>query len=193
MALHRQRHDPRRSAGRCRARRQFKYLDQYGGGAKRRPSQLPSSASQHIPKLCLDGVFYKALCGAWQLGETALRSPIEHVAANTGLLHIEMSPASEVQLPLNGSKQYYLYLFHGDLHSEGQDIQAQRGVLLRLKTDAPLKIRASAQGASLLLMKGRRIAEPLVQYGPFAMNSQQQIMQAMQDYRQINMDQQLPH
>lgn len=160
---------------------------------KTAPSQYRHLSALEIPKHYRDGVYYKALCGSWQLEETVLTSPLNQIAANTALLHIEMSPAAQLSLALINGEQYFLYLFHGEVRGDGANLPAQRGVLLRLSTEQLLQLTTCNTGASLLLMKGRRIAEPLVQYGPFAMNNTHQIQQAMQDYRQVDMNQQLPN
>ena len=44
-------------------------------------------------------------------------------------------------------------------------------------------IAASAQEARLILVAGRPLHEPIVQYGPFVMNTREEIEQAIQDYQ----------
>ena len=46
-----------------------------------------------------------------------------------------------------------------------------------------VEITAGADGARLILVAGRPIGEPVVQYGPFVMNTRAEIEQAMADYR----------
>jgi redox-sensitive bicupin YhaK (pirin superfamily) len=46
-----------------------------------------------------------------------------------------------------------------------------------------VRIRAGGQGVKLLLLAGRPIGEPVVQYGPFVMNTPREIEQAIIDYQ----------
>jgi len=46
-----------------------------------------------------------------------------------------------------------------------------------------VRIRAGGQGVKLLLLAGRPIGEPVVQYGPFVMNTSREIEQAIIDYQ----------
>ena len=46
-----------------------------------------------------------------------------------------------------------------------------------------VEIRAGSDGARLLILAGKPIREPIVQYGPFVMNSREEIEQAISDYR----------
>ena len=46
-----------------------------------------------------------------------------------------------------------------------------------------VEIVADASGARFILVAGRPIGEPVVQYGPFVMNSREEIEQAFADYR----------
>ena len=45
-----------------------------------------------------------------------------------------------------------------------------------------VRIAAGEAGVKLLVLAGRPIGEPVVQYGPFVMNTPQEIMQAIDDY-----------
>ena len=46
-----------------------------------------------------------------------------------------------------------------------------------------VRIQAGSQGARFLVLAGKPLREPIVQYGPFVMNTRQEIEQAMADYR----------
>jgi redox-sensitive bicupin YhaK (pirin superfamily) len=48
---------------------------------------------------------------------------------------------------------------------------------------APVEVRAEGRGAGFLVLQGRPIDEPVVQYGPFVMNSREDIAQAFRDYQ----------
>ena len=76
-----------------------------------------------------------------------------------------------------------LYFYEGDtLTAAGQEISASQG--MQLHSDQPLDLVASGSGVKLLLLQGRPIAEPVAHYGPFVMNTREELQQAFQDYQQ---------
>jgi redox-sensitive bicupin YhaK (pirin superfamily) len=52
-----------------------------------------------------------------------------------------------------------------------------------LGTGDRVSVTAGDAGARVLLVAGRPLAEPVVQYGPFVMNTEEEIQQALRDYR----------
>ena len=57
------------------------------------------------------------------------------------------------------------------------------GSAIKLQPDAEAVIRNGKGEGELLLLQGRPIGQPVVQYGPFVMNTRQEIQQAMMDYQ----------
>lgn len=103
--------------------------------------------------------------------------------AHVGMLTIELEPNTKWVLPagkagLNRS----LYVIQGALSANGGPAKAR--VRYVLKSDASLVVEAKKDGAMLLVLEGRPIGEPVVQHGPFVMNTQDEIVQAFADYRQ---------
>jgi quercetin 2,3-dioxygenase len=47
-----------------------------------------------------------------------------------------------------------------------------------------VRLVAGAQGARAILVAGKPLKEPIVQYGPFVMNTQQEIFKAVEDFRE---------
>ena len=75
-----------------------------------------------------------------------------------------------------------LYFFKGDFATVGgRRVDAPTAIVLR--GDAEVELQAGDATCEFLLLQGKPIAEPVAQYGPFVMNTQAEIMQAMQDYR----------
>ncbi len=75
-----------------------------------------------------------------------------------------------------------LYIFEGDsVQVDNEKISA--GHLAELKSTEITTIKNGNKAARLLLLQGKPINEPVVQYGPFVMNSEYEIEQAFADYR----------
>jgi redox-sensitive bicupin YhaK (pirin superfamily) len=76
-----------------------------------------------------------------------------------------------------------LYFFRGKQLTIG-DHQATTHQLALVRGDRDVELKAGADDAvELLMLQGRPIGEPVVQYGPFVMNTKQEIQRAFQDYQ----------
>ena len=95
---------------------------------------------------------------------------------------IKMAPEAKWTLPraAKGTNRR-LYFFRGNSLGIGKHaIPVNMGVALRPDVDVEL-VNGSVEG-ELLLLQGKPIGERVVQYGPFVMNSPEEIQQAFQDY-----------
>jgi redox-sensitive bicupin YhaK (pirin superfamily) len=75
-----------------------------------------------------------------------------------------------------------LYFFRGSsLSIAGERLQSHAAVVVR--SDRPVHLEAGPDPVDVLLLQGRPIGEPVVQYGPFVMNTRAEIQQAILDYQ----------
>lgn len=97
---------------------------------------------------------------------------------------IKLEPHATWKLPTASAiVNRSLYFYEGtSLKIEGQSFSAHQA--FELKTEKEVELTAGESGCSLLLLQGRPINEPVVQYGPFVMNSQSEIQQAFTEYQQ---------
>ena len=74
-----------------------------------------------------------------------------------------------------------LYFYEGSsLKIEGRAVSAYKSV--RLRSEQETEILAASENCKFLVLQGRPISEPVMQYGPFVMNTKQEIQQAFEDY-----------
>lgn len=83
--------------------------------------------------------------------------------------------------PAHAASNRTLYFHAGEaIHIADRTLPA--GHAFRLRAEMPVVIEAIGQPAQMVLLQGRPIGEPVVQYGPFVMNSEAEIRQAFADY-----------
>ena len=104
--------------------------------------------------------------------------------SDVALWHVSLGAGGETTLPAaqRPDTARVLYVFDGDGAVIGDtDVGPSTAAVLR--SDRPLPIRARGTGVEALLLQGRPIGEPVAQYGPFVMNTKDEIAQAFDDYQ----------
>ena len=78
-----------------------------------------------------------------------------------------------------------LYFFKGPSVRIGDHLQSSHAAI-EVRSDVALEIQAGGGECEILLLQGRPIGEPVVQYGPFVMNTQAEIERTFADYRRTH-------
>jgi len=140
-----------------------------------RYQDVPSAS---IPEARSDdgGVWAKVIAGSC-LGAEAV---IDTVLPIT-YLHLRMQPGATLLQPVANDLNAMLYLFGGAVEVEGRRVDD--GHLALLLPGDEVELTACEDGAELLLLAGPVLDEPIARYGPFVMNTEEEIEQAIEDYR----------
>ncbi len=107
-----------------------------------------------------------------------------HPDADVAIWHLRLDGGASWALPPAAGRdtQRVLYPFAGSsVTVDGAPIEAGTGAVL--DSHAPIDVTAGDGGVECMVLQGRPIGEPVAQYGPFVMNTEQQIHQAFEDYR----------
>ncbi|HEX3776052.1 MAG TPA: pirin family protein [Polyangiaceae bacterium] len=125
---------------------------------------------------------------AGRLGDAKPPAPPPHswaarADADVAIWCLRLSPGAEFSLPATlSSSRRTLYFFSGTaLSVDGERLVSHAAVLV--KSDQPVLLQNGPAESEILLLQGRPIAEPVVQHGPFVMNTREEVMRAMQDYQ----------
>lgn len=113
------------------------------------------------------------------------RAPIVDDITEVSYFDIQLEAGKHFQHELPAGNNSFLYVFEGDGKFNDQYITANALIELGTEDNSPDFI-AGEQGARFLLVSGKPINEPVVQYGPFVMNSREEIDEAMRDYQSNN-------
>jgi quercetin 2,3-dioxygenase len=104
--------------------------------------------------------------------------------ADVAIWHTRFDPGGRWTIPpaRNADTVRTLYVFDGaGLSVDGHAIGESTGAVVT--ADAPVELVAEAGGVELLVLQGRPIGEPVAQYGPFVMNTRDEIATAFDDYQ----------
>jgi redox-sensitive bicupin YhaK (pirin superfamily) len=137
-------------------------------------------AADDLPVVRRGGAQVRMVAGTFG-GEAG---PVTEIAARPVYGEIALDPGAEVELPVPLGHTAVAYVFEGAVAFEpdGESIPAVH--LVVLNDGEGVTARASAEaGARFMLMAGAPIREAIVPYGPFVMNTEDEIRQALADLR----------
>ncbi len=103
---------------------------------------------------------------------------------HVGIWHIDLEPEATITLPrLSPTLNRAIYFHKGEsIQVEGTEVPAYH--MVRLTGNDEVRIVAGRSDVGILLLEGEPIGEPVVSYGPFVVNSEQEIADAYNDYNE---------
>ncbi|QQX79423.1 pirin family protein [Shewanella sp. KX20019] len=150
---------------------------------KMRPARYQDTTNTPIPEISNShGAKLRALAGNWNFAGQTAAAPIQELAGKAEIADLVLDANGSAELTLKQHQFVGIYLYAGQLTSDtGQIYNPQQ--LLLLDAKAALRLTATIEGAGMLLFAGTPIKEDIVHMGPFVMNSQAEIRQAIDDYQ----------
>ena len=153
---------------------------------KMKPARYRDIDPAEIPVVALPGGGrVKVIAGVLEVEGRSTPGPIRGLSTEPLYLDVELPAGASFAQPLASGRNAFLYVFEGSVNV------GAAGAARTLKTNSAgvlsagdrIEIVAPTQDARFLLLAGRPLGEPVVQYGPFVMNTREEIEQAIQDYQ----------
>ncbi len=182
---------PQQTEGRMRG---FQLWLNLPAAEKMKPAAYIDIPSAEIPVIAMaPGATAKVIAGAIEgAGQDAGRKAVGPIGAAGGLatdpryIDFHLESGAVIEAPLPAGHNAFIYVYDGDARvgppGPGQKPVPHRAAGL-LSDGEGVRIEAGENGARLLLLAGRPIGEPIVQYGPFVMTTREEIEQAIADYQ----------
>ena len=142
------------------------------------PSYQPITKDE-IVLIEKEGVEFRLVSGKYEGEKGPAKSDVF-----TAMLKMKEGTSYTVSLPASNNVAFYV--LEGQLRINEERFAAQHQLIFFKNTDGEILLEATAD-AKLLLMAGDPLNEPLVTHGPFVMNTQTEILEAMRDYQEGKM------
>lgn len=173
---------PQQTEGRMRG---FQLWLNLPAAEKMKPASYRDIPSAQIPSAKLDGGgTARVIAGKLVQDSGVTVGPVAGGTTDPLYFDLHLDANVQVRVPVTSGHNAFVYLYEGSASIDERPI-VLRGAALLSDGDA-LSVRAGEGGARLLLIAGRPLHEPVVQYGPFVMNTREQIEQALADYQSGN-------
>ena len=113
-----------------------------------------------------------------------VEGPVTEIAADPAYLDVTIPPNGSFRQPISRGQASFAYLFEGSgrfATAQGEDRTVAPPHLIVFDDGDYVEVRAAEAGARLLLVSGKPLGEPIARYGPFVMNTKEEIRQALRD------------
>ena len=137
--------------------------------------------AEEIPVITAPGARVKLVAGVITLNGTTTTGPINGLSTEPLYADVALDAGASITLPVKAGLNAFLYVFEGAVLAAGTQVPI--GGVAILDNGDELSLSGGPNGGRVLLVAGRAIGEPVAQYGPFVMNTREELETAVNDYR----------
>lgn len=172
---------PQQEEGRMRG---FQLWINLPAAEKMKPAGYRDIPADQIPVVALEGgARVKVIAGSVDDDGREVAGPIQGLSTQPVYLDVALEPGARFAYPLPAEHSAFIYTYEGSvaIGSDARVLKPQSAGVL--SPGERVEVQAHAGAARFLLLAGKPLREPVVQYGPFVMNSVDEIQQAIADYQ----------
>jgi quercetin 2,3-dioxygenase len=141
-------------------------------------------AAGTMPEARHGGASVRVVAGEFE----GVRGPVTEIAAGPLYMDVTLDPGAEICIPVTPGHTVVAYLFEGQgvfgLDADGQGEAVQAVSMVLFEDGDALRVKAGEDGpARFMLMTGAPFNEPIFPYGPFVMNTREEIEQTLAELR----------
>ncbi|HZZ64920.1 MAG TPA: pirin family protein [Candidatus Baltobacteraceae bacterium] len=133
--------------------------------------------SDQLPLVERDGIFVRVIAGQYQ----GARSPIETTVPTT-MLHVKLQPRIAAVFDIAPDSNAIVHAIAGTVQVEAQPLSEHNAAIFE-GAPSRLHLQAGDDGFEGLILAGLPLREPVARYGPFVMNSVEELERAFDDYQ----------
>lgn len=172
---------PQQEEGRMRG---FQLWINLPAAEKMKPAGYRDIPADQIPVVELEGgARVKIIAGSVDDAGREVAGPIQGLSTQPVYLDVALEPGARFAYPLPAGHNAFIYTYEGSV-AIGRDARVLKPQSAGVLSPGELvDVQAHAGAARFLLLAGKPLREPVVQYGPFVMNSVDEIQQAIADYQ----------
>ncbi|MET4161847.1 redox-sensitive bicupin YhaK (pirin superfamily) [Marinobacterium sp. MBR-111] len=147
------------------------------------PARYQEFAAEEITNVedSQTGVRVKLIAGDITLNGQTYSGPVSGISRAPLMLDLRLPANTTFSVPLQDDRAGFVYLFEGSAQLDDAGLNLHEAA--ELGDGELIQLQAGPEGAALLLLAAQPINEPIAQYGPFVMNTPEEIDQAINDYR----------
>jgi redox-sensitive bicupin YhaK (pirin superfamily) len=152
--------------------------------SKMQPPWYRDIQGGEVPLWQADGVTARVIAGATGPQGHEVQGAVQREETAVLYLDLQLAPGARFEQGLPADHNAFVVVYRGELLIADTRIAPRRlAILANTPGSDGIALQAGAEGARAILIAGRPLKEPIVQYGPFVMNSQAEIIQAVEDFR----------
>ena len=151
---------------------------------KMKPPHYQEFAAAQIPCVALaDGGYIKVIAGDYKTETENISGPVTKITTQPLYFDVSLSPKQQLDIPIDERDTVLVYVYQGELVVGASDKFLKAGQLGQLINGDIIQLATQERSTQFLVLAALPLKEPVMQSGPFVMNSSEEIEQAFRDYR----------